>query len=190
MGTSTGPSARGVLAWAVSCAACSLPRVRRGGARSPITLTEVADEHLVHRAAAARAWDRMVADACSGPFALQNWIVVGFAAFLSEYLSHALGGRYSWRDETRRDDAAGGASNRGFLPAPDVGTDDHRDRGVRPCCSSFLVAHEPRPLRLSRQRGPRTAAPSWSRGSGSVHAGTLAVRAHVCSRTSCSSARP
>jgi hypothetical protein len=51
-----------------------------------------------------RAWDRMVR-MLFRPFALQNWIVVGFAAFLSEYLSHALGGRYSWRekhDETTR----------------------------------------------------------------------------------------
>jgi hypothetical protein len=44
-----------------------------------------------------RAWDRMMR-MLFRPFALQNWLVVGFAAFLSEYLSHALGGRYSWRE--------------------------------------------------------------------------------------------
>jgi hypothetical protein len=44
-----------------------------------------------------RAWDRMMR-MLFRPFTLEKWLVVGFAAFLSEYFSHALGGRYSWRE--------------------------------------------------------------------------------------------
>ena len=46
-----------------------------------------------------RSWDRMVR-MLFRPFAIGKWFVLGFAAFLSEYLSHAAGGRYSYHTKT------------------------------------------------------------------------------------------
>lgn len=47
-----------------------------------------------------RAWGRMVR-MLFGPFRIETWVVMGFAAFLSEYLSGGIGGTYGgssrWR---------------------------------------------------------------------------------------------